>query len=106
MRDRELKPPSHGVPPSPGVHPDESARDAFIEAEVERAVAPFVGLLPPEAIRAFKARAAAYLAMDPQMSRLLDGVFPQVGEQQSTARSVQGEDLSPGRDRRKAEKKA
>jgi hypothetical protein len=86
--------------------PGEAARHAFLQAEAERAVAPYVGHLPPDALRAFRDRAAAYLATDPQMVRLLEVAFPASSGQASTVRAVEDSGSARSTGRRRSEKKA
>lgn len=96
-------PPAEAAPEEPTT---EQARWAFIQAEAERAVAPYVGLLPPEVVRAFRDRAAAYLAADPQMVRLLDVAFPQAARDASAMRAVPGVETGADDLVQAAEKKA
>lgn len=78
MRQRPPRP-----RPAPVASGDPS-HDAFLEAELERAIAPYRGRLPPAALEAFRARAAAYLATDPQMVALA-AVARRRGSAQQTA---------------------
>lgn len=111
MRTREPKPVRKGallsedVSLSEDLLPDEATRHAFIQAEADRAVAPYAGLLPPETIRAFRERAAAYLANDPQMARLLDAALPRSSAQGSTVRPIESPENAQPSGPRKSEKK-
>lgn len=105
MRTRDRKPPSQGSPPVEAISSEDAARAAVIQAEIDRAVAPYVGLLPPAAIHAFRERAAAYLASDPQMTRLLDVALGS-SRAQTAVRSVEVEGAAPAACRRRSEKKA
>src|SRR2546423_1690427 len=86
MRIRKPQPPPQGEPPAGEGSSPEAARDALIEAEVERAVAPYRGLFPADVVHAFRERVAAYLTNDPQMIRLIDAALPRSGTHESAVR--------------------
>lgn len=86
--------------------PEEEERLAFLKAEADRAIQPYVGLFPDEVIAAFRDRALAYLTADPQMVRLIDVALAKSGTQGSAVRPVSGQvDEEPGNRQREARKK-
>lgn len=58
-------------PAEPELDLNDPAVIAFIQAEADRAAAPFVGKLPKEAVDAFRERTATFLATHPDMVRLV-----------------------------------
>ncbi len=61
----------------------EARRAAFIEAEVERALAMWKGLLPPDVLEAFRERTVLFLTTDPGMIRAVDAAVPREPEDRS-----------------------
>ncbi len=58
-------------PTEPELDPNDPAVLAFIEAEAERAAAPYVGLFPDDVVAAFRERTALFLATHPDMVRMV-----------------------------------
>jgi hypothetical protein len=82
--------PSPGeVAPSTSSPSYEDRRRAFIEAEAERAAAPYKGLFPPDVLEAFKERTAIFLATHPEMIRLIDVALPPPEGHKSEARPIE-----------------
>lgn len=87
-RDRQPGPPE-------GLSPEEAERVAFIKAEADRAVAPYVGLFPPDVIDAFRERVEVFLGTHPEMARLVDAALPKVGPHASTVRPTESAEALP-----------
>ena len=77
------KVPEAGEPEAVPADDYEAARAAFIEAEVERALAMYAGFFPPDVLEAFRERTVLYLTTDPQMIRVIDAAVPRPREEQS-----------------------
>jgi hypothetical protein len=60
-------------PPEPDLDLDldNPAVAAFLEAEAQRASAPFVGLFPEDVLEAFRERTMLFMATHPEMVRLV-----------------------------------
>lgn len=54
----------------------EARRAAFIQAEVDRALTMWRGLLPDDVLEAFRERTEIHLLTDPQMIRAIDAAVP------------------------------
>lgn len=75
--------PKAGDPAAPREEDYETRRSAFIEAEVDRALAMWRGLLPPDVLETFRERTVLYLTTDPQMIRAVDAAVPRVPDDRS-----------------------
>lgn len=77
MRSDKSHPPAEPIEREGSAPPDhEARRAAFVEAEVDRALELWRGLLPDGVLEALRERAELYLLTDPQMRRALDAAVP------------------------------